>query len=108
MTNSPIPTTLKGGLSTEDIAALLSSSRTRNAYAPKIIEFDDSDDAAINVREAWPTEFSAKNASTLYQGFNNALNKADPPIKHIQVKRMADDVFLLHMERVNLVLAEAE
>lgn len=57
------------GLSRETIAGLMAGGRSRNAYGPKLIEFVDSDEPAIDVKEVWSMEFSAKESSTLYQGF---------------------------------------
>lgn len=93
------------GLSPELIANLMGKSRTKNAYGPKVLEFADSDEAAINPKEVWAVELGQKNPATLYQGFNNAINKAG--LKDtIALRRDGEDVFLLHTERVNLAIAE--
>lgn len=96
------------GLPADLIANLMATSRTRNAYGPKLVEFDNSDEAAINPAEAWPIDFGGKKTSTLYQGFRLAIEKADLKDK-ITVKLSDDSVFLLHNERVHILLAaEAE
>lgn len=92
-------------LSNEVIAALMGKSRTRNAYGPKLIAFDESDDAGVNPVEAWPLEFGQKKPATLYQGFRTAIEKANLGEK-IEVKRSEDSVFLLHKERVAVLMAE--
>jgi hypothetical protein len=96
-------TTPLQGLSSEQIDELMASSRTRNAYAPRLVEFCDSDEAAVNPADVWP-EFKAKKASTLYQGFNNAVKKGQLE-DTILVKLWNENVFLLHKERVAIVQA---
>lgn len=93
------------GLSNEVIVGLMATSRTHNAYGPKLVAFDESDDAGINPAEVWPMEFGAKKPTTLYQGFRNAIEKANLKDK-IEVKRSEDSVFLLHKERVQILLTE--
>jgi hypothetical protein len=65
------------GLDDAMIQELLGKSRTRNAYGPKLADFYESDEAAINVAETWPVEFGKKAPATLAQGFNIAADKAD-------------------------------
>jgi hypothetical protein len=92
----------KKGLSNDDILALLSKGRERNAYGPPLLEFCNSSEAAISVRDYWP-KFKHKTASTLYQGFNTAINNAS--LKDtVDVKKVEDNVYLLHKERVALAL----
>jgi hypothetical protein len=98
------------GLSSDLIADLMANSRTRNAYGPKLVEFCNSDEAAINPAEAWPTEFGGKKTTTLYQGFRLAADKADllysaeKPDAPLLVKLSDDNVFILHRERVELMM----
>lgn len=92
------------GLSPELILKLMAKGRSRNTYGPKLIEFVESDEAAINPREVWPVEFTGKEASTLYQGFRTATNKANL-VDTIEVKQSDGEVFLLHKARVELALA---
>jgi hypothetical protein len=87
------------GLSPELIAKLMASGRNRNFYGPKLLEFVESDEAGIAVKEVWPVEMSEKEASTIYQGFNLAAKKANLD-ETVIVKRLDDQVFLLHKERV--------
>lgn len=94
-----------GALPPEVIAELMGKARTRNAYGPKLVAFDESDDAGINPAEVWPVEFGQKKPATLLQGFRTAITKANLQDK-IEVKLSDDNVFLLHKERVAVVLAE--
>lgn len=91
------------GLPSDLITSLMAKSRQHNAYGPKLLEFVNSDEAAINPAETWPLEFSGKKATTLYQGFRTAAEKANLS-DQILIKQSDDNVFLLHKERVTLVL----
>lgn len=91
------------GLSPDFIMELQKNSKTKNQYGPLVLEFANSDEAAVNPREVWP-ELSEKKSAALYQGFNNALKKADLT-DAILVKQTGDDVFLLHNERVRAIMA---
>lgn len=93
------PTTNPGALSNEKIFALLSNSRTKGDYDIALDEFLASDDAVVNVREAWPLKFANKTATSMYQSFN-AKTKSTV----ISVKKVNDDVFLLHNDRVQLII----
>lgn len=92
------------GLDPDLITSLMSKGRQRNAYGPKLMEWiENSDEAAINPKEVWPLEFGQKNASTLYQGFMTAIKNADLT-NLVLVKKVEEDIFLLHKERVELLL----
>jgi hypothetical protein len=102
------PILKKGELSAEFIADLLANTRTRNQYGPKLVEFFNSDEPAVNPQEAWP-ELATKNLATIYQGFINALKKTeDPTIKaQLTILKRNDAVFILHNERARVVAASA-
>lgn len=93
------------GLNPADIAILMGKAKQRNAYGPKLLEFALSDEAAINPAEVWPIEFGKKEPSTLYQGFMNAVKKAKMQ-DDILVKQSDGNVFILHKERINIVMAQ--
>lgn len=94
------------GLSSDAVAELMANTRTRNAYGPKLLEFCESDEAAINPAEAWPMDFGSKKASTLYQGFRLASEKAG--LNDTLLIKLSDEtVFILHKERVEVLMAEA-
>jgi hypothetical protein len=96
------------GLPTELIAELMASGRKRNAYGPKLLDwYSNSDEPAINVREVWALEFGKAKATTLYQGFMLAAKAAEIQ-DNIIVKRLEDEVFLLHKERCAVAVAEAD
>lgn len=86
------------GLSPEMIAELLGKTRVRGAYNAPLDSFIESDEAVINVVDNFPM-FSQKEASTLYQGFLNAVKKAQLE-DTVRVIKQADQVFLAHNERL--------
>lgn len=92
------------GLPDEFINELMATSRSRNVYGPKLLDFCESDEAAINPAEVWPIEFGNKKATTLYQGFRNAAEKADLQ-EVVMIKQSDDAVFILHKERVSVLMA---
>ena len=93
------------GLSADVISQLMANSRSKNTYGPKLVEFVNSDEAAINPADVWPIEFGKKESSTVYQGFLAAIKKADLT-EAVMVKQSDGMVFLLHKERTNLLLTE--
>lgn len=95
---------MKGALASDFINELMQSSRTKGTYGVSLLEFlNESDEAGINPREAWPHLYATKNAATLYQGFNNAAKKANVEAL-ITIRKVEEDVFILHKERVTLAL----
>ena len=115
--NTVVVPTIKGGIDPTLIAELIAGSRGRNMYGPKLVEFCDSDEPAIDVVEAWPMEFNGKESTTLYQGFRLAAEKAQllgvaengkPAIPAVlRIVQRNGNVYLLHNERVSLVQAQA-
>lgn len=95
------------GISAELITSLMANGRSRNSYGPKLMEFYNSDEPAINVAEVWPLEFAQKEASALYQGFLTAAKKAGIQ-DNLIIKRSEDNVFILHKERVAGLLNPSE
>lgn len=92
------------GLSEDQIKDLLGKARGRNVYGPKLIEFMESDEAAINPKDTWPAEFQNKSASALYQSFRQAADKAGVA-DQLQISQVSGEVFILHKEKVAVVLA---
>lgn len=106
--NATLPNNASGmkGLSSDMVAELMANSRGRNQYGPKLLAFAESDEAAINPAEVWPLDFAGKKATTLYQGFRLAAEKAGlgAPDGPILIKQSDDNVFLLHNDRVSVML----
>jgi hypothetical protein len=86
------------GLTPEQIKELLGKTRNRGGYIAPLDSFMESDEAVINVVDNFPM-FSEKVASTLYQGFLNAVKKAKLE-DTVRVIKSGDDVFLAHNERL--------
>lgn len=93
-----------GGLTQEQIAELLAKKRTKGVYEAKLTElYSDSDEAGIDVAETWP-ELAGKNATTLYQGFNNAAKKLELE-DAVDIVNRDGHVFILVKTRVAVVMA---
>lgn len=98
------------GLDPKMIAELMGNTRSRNVYGPKLLDFLNSDEAAINPAETWPIDFGTKKATALYQGFLNAAKTAEVT-DVVLVKQYDGGVYLLHKERANVAInppADAE
>lgn len=94
------------GLDPSDVLGLLAQARGRNAYGPKLMAFIESDEAGVNVAEVWP-EFAGKIATTLYQGFRTAREKAQIEDGVVTILNRDGQVYLIHNERAHLLAAEA-
>ena len=95
------------GLDASMIKSLMAQSRSRDTYGPKLLEFVESDEAGINPRDVWPLEFGEKKSSALYQGFNTAVKSAKLG-EVVRVLQRDDNVFLLHNERMRVMVERAE
>ena len=94
-------------LTPEQIADILGNRKTKGLYEEKLQVYLDSDDAAIDVAEQWPLDFGKKSASSMYQSFGNAAKKlgvADV----LDIVNRDGHLFILHKDRVELALADAE
>jgi hypothetical protein len=103
-TNGSNGNTLKG-LDPALIRKLASSGRARNVYGPRLKDFIDSDEAAVDPSEAWPLEFSEKKAQTMYQSFRKAVKDAELT-DTVVVRLHEDKVYLMHTERCAVVTAD--
>jgi len=92
------------GLSIEQIMELQAKKRVKGLYEDRLRDLMvNSDEPGIDVTEKWPVDFSAKSATTLYQGFRNAADKlriAD----QVDVLQREDHVFVLVKSRVAVAL----
>lgn len=91
------------GLPADLIKDLMGSTRNRNVYGPKLLEFVESDEPGINPSESWPLEFGGKNPTTLYQGFIKAAKDAKVS-DTVKIIKREDSVFILHMERARVAV----
>lgn len=93
------------GLTGAEIFELVGKARTKGVYGLKLLEFAQSDEAAINPADVWPLEFGSKEATTLYQGFNLAIKRAKME-DDIHILQSDGNVYILHKERVEIVKAQ--
>lgn len=92
-------------LTPEQIAGLLAKKRVKGLYEEKLTElYSDSDEAGVDVAETW-LEFVGKNATTLYQGFNNAAKKLGLE-DAVDIVNRDGHVFILVKTRVAVVMAD--
>lgn len=90
-----------GALSHAEIQELLAGSPSRGVYGKRFKQFaEDSDEAGVNVRTTWPSDFANKTATALVQSFTQARDKAGIDKERIAVIRSGEDVFLIHKERM--------
>jgi hypothetical protein len=100
------------GLDIADIKALFANSRNRGVYGKCLHTLiEDSDEAAVNVRETWPLEFSETKAGAMYQSFRIAAKNAElidveGKSDVVKILRQKDDVYIIHMERFEALEAE--
>jgi len=86
------------GLPPELIKALMGKGRARGVYGPRLKQFAESDEAAINPRESWPLEFEGKTALAMTQSFRKHIADADLE-DVIQVVSHDGECYLVHKER---------
>jgi len=94
--------TLKG-MPMDEIFGVMSQTRTKGGYIPVIQAFEDSDEAMINVKDNFPL-IADKNATTIYQGLTNAINKLGLD-ETVKVKKLGEVVYLAHTERLEILKA---
>lgn len=84
-------------LTPEQIAELLSTSRTKGAYIGRLNEFVNSGEGGVCAND-W-AEFSDKKANTLKQGFENAKNSKNAADGSDNIKVLVNDekVFLINL-----------
>lgn len=87
---------MAGGLTPEQISALLGATRTKGVYIQRLNEFMDSDEQGVAVAEEWP-ELAEKTPSTVKQGFENAKNSknAKAGVENVRVITNEDKVYLI-------------
>lgn len=95
-------------LTNDEVLALLAKGRVKGQYEDSLKEFEDSDDIAVNPKEAWPMLYKTKELSALYQGFINAKKKMNGHGEHIRVMKRDEEVFLINMDKVSLDVEDVE
>lgn len=94
------------GLNPAEVAQLLSQpTGKKGIYGPKLMDFFNGDELAINPRDVWPTEFKDVKIVNLAQNFRNAATKAKI-LDLIQLRVVGDNLFIVHVERANLAVLQ--
>lgn len=99
---------MAGGLTQEQINALMATTRTKGQYIQLITEFLDSDENGVDVKVQWP-ELSERKSASVKQGFENAKNSknARADFKNVQVLKNEENVYLIKRTAPAEAAAEA-
>jgi hypothetical protein len=95
------------GLDPNQLAEVMAGARGRGIYGPRLKDFMESDEAAIEPAAVWPMDFEGKAASSLYQSFKAAAEKAKID-DEIRLLSTGGKFYLIHNERANALREEAE
>ena len=97
------------GLTSEQVAALLSKTRTKGQYIVRLNEFIDSGDMGVEVGEQW-VEFRDKKGTTLKQGFDNAKDHKEihEGADNIQVIKQDEKVYLVNLAHEEIAQSQEE
>jgi len=84
-------------LTPDQVRAIYANRRTKGLYDTKLIEFLDSGDNGVSVKEQWP-ELADKKAQSLKQGFENSKDRKGAPEGSEQVDVIVDgeNVYLIN------------
>jgi hypothetical protein len=87
---------------------LLDTNKLPKGYVGEcLVKFvNESDEPYVNAREVFPL-LKSKKVDTLYQGFNSAKNDAELN-DTIGLKRMGEDLYIVHLERAAVKREELE
>lgn len=101
---------IKMPMTPDQIRAVYAKRRTKGLYTELLVNFIESGEGGVSVKEEWPVQFSDKKATTLKQGFENAKDKKDAPegAELIDVIVDGEDVFLLNRAVLGGDMVEAE
>jgi hypothetical protein len=88
---------MKMPLSPEDVRAIYAKRRTKGLYDTLLVEFIESGDNGVSVKEQW-AELADKKAQTLKQGFENSKDRKGAPEGSDQVDVIVDgeNVYLIN------------
>ena len=91
------------GLSPDQVAALLSKTRTKGQYIQYLNEFIDGGEMGVEVGEQW-VALKDKKGTTLKQGFDNAKDnkEAHEGAENIQVIKQDEKVYLVNLSHEEL------
>jgi hypothetical protein len=88
---------MKMPLSPDQVREIYAKRRTKGLYDGLLIQFLNSEDNGVSVKEQWP-ELADKKAQTLKQGFENSKDRKGAPEGSDQVDVIVDgeDVYLIN------------
>lgn len=97
------------GLSPDQVAALLSKTRTKGQYIQYLNEFIDGGEMGVEVGEQW-VALKDKKATTLKQGFDNAKDnkEAHDGAENIQVIKQDEKVYLVNLAHDEIATGQEE
>jgi len=109
-------------LTPDQIRNIYAKRRTKGVYDQKTVEFLESGESGVSVRETWPNDFpypgkddegkaTGKKATSIKQGFENSKSRKEAPegSENIDVIVDGEEVFLIHkvLAGVEAEMAEA-
>jgi hypothetical protein len=91
------------GLTAEQIQALLATSRTKGEYSQYLTQFLDSGEQGVCANDEW-ISLKDKKASTVKQGFANAIDKKDAhaDAQFVKVLVNEDKVYLINLKAAGI------
>jgi hypothetical protein len=92
---------MKKGLNQDQIKALYAGRRVKGLYEDRTIEFIESDELGVEPMDQWPLDFGDKSATTVFQGFRNAIKKGELT-GVVDVMQRGGKVFICHRERCGI------
>lgn len=98
---------MAGGLTAEQIQALLGKTRTKGQYIVYLNKFVESGEAGICVNEEF-ADLASKKASTLKQGFEGAKNAKDAVegAEFVKVVPNDDKVYLINLKAAGVAVED--
>jgi hypothetical protein len=101
---------MKMPLSPDEVRAIYAKRRTKGLYDSLLVEFIESGDNGVSVKEQW-AELADKKAQTLKQGFENSKDRKGAPEGSDQIDVIVDgeNVYLINkvVAGIEAELAEA-
>lgn len=100
---------IMGGLTPEQIQALLGASRSKGQYIVYLNKFIDSGEGGVCVNDEW-VDLADKKPATLKQGFENAkTNKeAGEGAENVKVMVNEEKVYLINLATAGVAAEDAE
>ena len=100
---------MKMPLSPDEVRAIYAKRRTKGLYDSLLVEFLESGDNGVSVKEQW-AELADKKAQTLKQGFENSKDRKGAPEGSDQIDVIVDgeNVYLINKVVAGIEAEDAE